>query len=31
MWDEGVAQGGSKCDIEFKMCRWLEGGGVKQI
>ncbi len=24
MWEEGVAQGGSKCNIEFKMCK--QGG-----
>ncbi len=24
MWEEGVPHGGSKCNVEFKMCR---GGG----
>ncbi len=31
MW-EGVAHGGSKCNIEFKMCRlWGGGAGLHLI
>ncbi len=22
MWEDGLAQGGFKCNIEFKMCRY---------